>query len=410
MRLRKKLGAIALTMHCGVSAQQFVDADHIDKAKRAFNAPGAAPTLQCEIKPVQPALDFSMRLETGYRIRVPLNQFLGPGHGWTTLLQVTPSTGQPVYLVSTSKLPEVQSNNAEGEVAGGFVVGEGIYDVRALAQDDEKRTCHSAWRIGAKLGRLEQGLQPAMPPNTVGEISGPFLAARRSANPKIGRLTIFVHAAPRSRRLSISEDDTTMLAGMLSALMEQLPAREVRLVVFNLEQQRIVMRNDNFAPEEIENVSKAINEQQLASVDYSVVNNPKGTVDLLTGLVETEVRREKPSDAVIFLGSHSRTVDSIPALAMNSRPPAIEQFFYLQYKRPLLPLSSPLGLTEAPRGPGLGPGRRPELPPPVDRDPETMPDSIQQLMKRLKGRTMFLAKPHDFVEALVRLNQLAGKR
>jgi hypothetical protein len=132
-------------------------------------------------------------------------------------------------------------------------------------------------------------------------------------------------------------------------------------------------------------------------------------VDLLTGLVEAELRRENPSDAVIFLGPHSRTTDPIPALIQDGRQPAVKQFFYLQYKRPPQPQSSPEGVAEARRGLPMGGRGRRAGSRPFDRESETTPDSIEKLMSRLKGHTTFLAKPHDFVEALARLNQLAGR-
>jgi hypothetical protein len=403
----RKFAALALTLYGGLSAQSLVDAQHLDAARKAFNPTESAQPLQCEIKPVQPALDFSLRLQAGYKISIPLNQFHGAGHGWSVLLRVTPTGGEPVYLVTTSHLRDVPDNRADGEITGGFIVGDGAYDVAALVKDDLRRTCRGTWRVDAKLGGTEHHLKSLMPPNTVDEISGISPRPQTPPTPTIGRLTILLHALPFKPRTSEPEDvDNAMLPGMLSALMQQLPAREVRFVMFNLEQQHVLMHNDNFTPDAIESVSKALDELQLAKVDYSVLKNRTGAVDLLTSLVETELRRENPSDAVVFLGPHSRIDDPIPAQALEHQPNTTTQFFYLQYVVPQLerPASE---RPEMARRPMRGGGRQ---------NPQgyTMrlrsPDSIEHLMKRLKGRTIVLARPRDFAAAISQVNQHASLR
>ena len=401
--------AIVLAMLFRSNAQERIDADHLEKARKDFENP-ATSTLRCGIKPIQPSLNFGLRLQSGYKVDVPLSQFLGSGHGWVGLIRVTPSGGHPVYLASDGHLPDVPTNNkADGEFTGFFLVGEGSYDVGVLVKDDQGRACRNNWRINAKLTGPERTLAASMPPNTVDAIATPHPAAQPQTA-KIPRLTVLLHAAPRrSRAYTMEADDTSMLVDMLSSVMEQLPAREVRMVLFSLEQQRELLRYDDFTSADISHVSDALNHVELGKVDYSVLRNQKGSAAMLSDLVDKELHREHPSDAVVFLGAHSRTSDPIPEPLQPSA--ASPQFFYLEYRR--------IQLLRGPMSMGRGRARMVTAQSRAGEDPGSMdmsiryariPDSIEQMIGRLKGHTLTLDKPRDFAAAIARVRQSTEPR
>ena len=89
----------------------------------------------------------------------------------------------------------------------------------------------------------------------------------------------------RSRRRALQASDIVVLASSLSALLERVPARSVRVVVFNLDQQRELLRRDPFADGDVDHVIEALSEVQLATVNYEVLRNAGGGVALLAGLV-----------------------------------------------------------------------------------------------------------------------------
>ena len=64
--------------------------------------------LACEVRPIQPVLNFGLRFQAGYLMRVPLRQFAGPGHRWYVLVRITPQSGEarPVHLLSVVSLPD----------------------------------------------------------------------------------------------------------------------------------------------------------------------------------------------------------------------------------------------------------------------------------------------------------------
>ena len=92
------------------------------------------------------------------------------------------------------------------------------------------------------------------------------------------------------------------VTGSLAALLEQLPARSVRLVVFNLEQQKELYRNDGFTVRELEQLTRVLDGLQLAMVDYRVLQQPQGQAQMLRALMQREAHEASRSDAMIFLG------------------------------------------------------------------------------------------------------------
>src|SRR5262249_25168667 len=158
----------------------------------------------------------------------------------------------------------------------------------------------------------ERAIRVAMPSHTVRGFSWfpPLEAPRNTDDAAPLRLTVMLHAAPLSlRRTTLRASDSLLLVGLLSSLLERLPTRSVRLVVFNLDQQRELFRQDDFSPKALEQVAQAINDLQLGVVDYRVLQNRRGPVEVVTDLVNREMRAKEPSDVVLFLGPTARYGD-----------------------------------------------------------------------------------------------------
>jgi hypothetical protein len=126
--------------------------------------------------------------------------------------------------------------------------------------------------------------------------------------------------------------DRLTLLGSLASLLESLPARSVRLVIFNLDQQKELFRDDHFTPDEFSRASQSMNGLELQLIDYDILKNRRGHVDLLAHLVNHELKAHDPSDAVIFLGPATRYFDKIPAASLEEQPTGGPRFFYFQYK------------------------------------------------------------------------------
>lgn len=370
----RRLPILMLLTASGAAAQSIVNPARLSPATMDFDGGFHDLPLQCEVTPIRPGLNFGFRFQAGYSVRVPMSQYLGKGHLWVTLARVTPEGGdrKPVYLGARMRLPEIPPSKVEMEFGGGFLLGEGRYQVAWKMSDDAGRVCRTNWRIDARLTRGERKVKVALPPATVAEFSlrgAPLTRRSEDDAPRI-RLTVLMHAAPASpRRTRLGARDRVMLLGTLSSLLDRLPVRSVRLVVFNLDQQKELYRQENFVLQSLDQVAQTINAVELGKVDYQVLQNRSGHLDLLADLVNGELTAQTPSDVVLFLGPMARFSDKAPSEELEKPPGATPRFYYLQY--------------------------RPNFP-----QPSTLPDVITHAVAKLKGKTLVIHSPGDFAKAI----------
>lgn len=391
--------------------------------------------LACDVEPVKPSLSFGFRFRAGYIFRVPLTQYValnqpsGARHRWSVLTEITPEgSTQPVDLLDILRLPAVLNNKVLGEAGGGYLLGEGHYRVKWMLLDDLGRVCRKDWRIEVKLSRAESSARVAMPPNSVAELSLRGMAGV-NRHPDAGRplrLTVLVDAAPLiERRLAktvLSANDHVFLVNALSALLERVPTSSVRVVVFNLAQQKELFRRDGFTLESLDDMSRAMNELKLATVDYRVLQNKTGHVDFVVNLINQELRATPPSDAAIFVGPRERFQDKAPPDAFDQVHGPTPQFFFLRYR----PFPSPLRQSPFSRPDPCDPleigadsgespkGRGRNNPCPVAQGSFTdttgafSNDTISLAVKSLKGKAIAIQSPGEFAKAIEQVERLAG--
>jgi hypothetical protein len=351
--------------------------DLIDPAKHAafagyFDAHKDDRPLRCEVIAIRPALNFSFRFQAGYVFRVPMNQYQGPGHRWNVLTRVTrQGGGAPSILGAEYRLPRVPKTKAVAELGGFFLVGEGSYTVDWMLYDESDRVCRKQWKIEAKLNSDERQVNSGIAPGTVAQVSFRRWSAQETADaPVLDRLTIFLHAAPLFPRLTrMRVQDRLTLLSSLASLLESVPARAVRLVIFNLDQQKELFHDDAFTPEAFQHAAQAMSTLQLQLVDYHVLANQRGHLDMLTDLVNQELNAPEPSSAVIFLGPAGRYLDKAPKIAVDEHSGERTRFFYLQYK-------------------------------PYVRATSESPDSIEMAVRKVHGRKLVIRTPEDFAKSI----------
>jgi hypothetical protein len=378
-----RLLGFALVVASSAFGQVVVDPARIPGLLKNLEPREGERILRCEVNPTKPLLNFSFRFQPGFILHVPLNQYSGRRHRWTMLLEVSPAGGKPVYLVNVIRLPEIpEKTRVVAEAGGGFLVGEGRYDVQWILADDAGRVCRKAWSFNAHLRHSERAVRVAMAPGTVSGFTWftPAGGARDADDVRPIRLTVLLHAAPVSlRRTTLRASDSVLLVSLLSSLLERLRATAVRLVVFNLDQQKELFRQDVFTPRTLGQVMQSINEVQLGVVDYSVLKNRRGHLDLLTDMVNRELQAKEPSDVVLFLGPAARYGDKVPPEALETVADAGPQFYYLQYR-------------------------------PFFRTTSNFPDVIALALRKLRGRTVTIHTPGEFAKAIQQVEQRVAER
>ncbi|HTP34028.1 MAG TPA: hypothetical protein VMJ75_17735 [Candidatus Acidoferrales bacterium] len=359
------------------AAQLIVNPGRMRNRIDVFEPKPGETLLHCDVTPIHPALNFSFRYQAGYRVSMPASQFTGTGHRLVVLVRITShgESREPVYLVSMQRLPDIPNTSVQLHFGGGYLLGEGSYQVDWVLLDDRDRVFRKGWRVDVHRSHADRNVKVAMPPDTVWDISlrGARLLPRDSADAPPLRLSILLNAAPVSpRRTHIGPGDIGTLLSAISSLLERVPVRQARLVVFNLEQQKELYRNENFQLANMPAVARAMNTIQLDTVDYQVLKNRSGHVDLLAGLVNQEIQSDAPPDVVLFLGPISRYEDRIPAelLARNpERAPRVLNFQILPYV-----------LVQS-----------------------TLPDVIRNATSRLGGKTFMIHTPGEFATALEKI-------
>jgi hypothetical protein len=352
--------------------QVLVDPSRVPENLRDMDPDDSTGSLKCSVIPFKPRLNYSFRFQTGYVLEVPLNQYTGKGHSIATLLRVTPENTErdPVYLLSRTRLGEVPPTKAVLELGGGYVVGEGRYRVDMLVSDDAGRTCTKNWKITAKLNRKEDDVPPGMSAGAVDEISlRKWMRTSKSPGAEEGyRITVLMDVSPMMpRRIRLGAFDRVLLLSSLTSVVERLPLRSVRLILFNLDQQREIYRDENFEPSRFGRVAQALTNLELGTVAYDVIKNRNGHIDLLAELIE-DARKAEQTDAVLFLGPKPWRFDKAPKSALPERSAADPAFFYLQ----LRPYVASAALT----------------------------DTIMSAVKHMGGKTFDVYTPGDFAEAI----------
>jgi len=107
----------------------------------------------CEVLPLRPHFIFSLRLQAGYVVRLPLAQSQDEGQKWIVLTRITPQEGNnnnPVYLSDVVQFPNGGVSGQESIVEGSYWLGEGRYAVKFLMFDSRGDVCR-------KTGRLTRG-------------------------------------------------------------------------------------------------------------------------------------------------------------------------------------------------------------------------------------------------------------
>ena len=386
-----RLAAVAVLLSATVSCSQVVllDPGKIAEAERLLESP-AGDSLECDVAPKKPQVHFSLRLEAGYIYQVPMRQFRGRGHGWTVLTRVTPEGGIPIYLADTVQLPVIPQTTLLAEGAGSFYVGEGRYAARWLLLDDQGRSCRTVWKMRARLGAGLRKVDPLVPPGKVAGISWSAPPSSRAASAPRSRLTILLDVASlNGYGVMHSASDVGTLLDALWALIQHLPATRIKLVAFHLAQQKVIFERDDFTVGAMPELARAINELQPSLVDYRILQRPRGEVDLVESLANTEALAAPPSEAVIFLGPKVMYTERIPR--SPDPPPAMPRFFNVQCA------TSPyhaVGRTVGMARPDFA-NPRPDTP--VFDGP---PDLIENEVARWKGKTLYAGSPEEFIKAV----------
>ena len=254
-----------------------------------------------------------------------------------------------------------------------------------------------------------------MPPNRVADLTWSGEGARTPAGPPMPRrLTLLMNGSspdtsllfrfqplgvivPRVPGPEISSilDYRAAMLGILASLLERLPGREVRLVVFDLDQQKEILRQDDFTLKDMGKAARAANDSEHWVVTVRELQEMLGRWGLLAKVLQREIHAPDRSDVVLFLGPKMAPIGNMPAHFLEDEKGAAERIYYLQYR-----LSMDAILYGVPLEMGTNrPDQFSSTPPPPPFTPEPL-DPIESVMARVKGKTLVVHSPPDFGKAI----------
>ncbi len=422
------------------SAQTLIDSTKVVTLLGDFQPGASGHQLECSVEPIRPTLGFNFRFASGYIFQIPLSKYSGSDHTVKVITRIQPqdSRASPTFLADTLRLSSIPTTSFTGEFRGGFYLGQGHYHLSWILLDDSGRACLKEADVDAELPR-GMNLTLEMPPNSVSGLSLRTAAgAGRHPDPVAPlRLTVLLDAAPLSAggvtESEFGAADQVFLLGALSALLGHLPSSSVRLVVFNLEQQRQLFRRDGFALESLGQLTHVLNQLQLARVDYRVLQSAKGHLDMLANLINQELQDPRPADAVIFLGPRERFHDKLPSSLLAKARGLTPKFFFLAHGIASA-LSSPKAAGNTPESGRRGAGvdytdGQVRIVPPADLtsgprnssgyesapvslfpdSPAGLSDTVSAAVRKLKGKTFDITSPVDFAKAIQQIERLTTR-
>ena len=326
--------------------------------------------LPCTVTPIKPILGFDLRFHSGFGIQLPLHDMAGDGDNLTIIFRVTSATAQdsPYYFTQRYKVPEIDVE-AKGDayLEGGFDIGEGDYHVDWMMRDKMERVCSSNWDITAALAARDQGVKLAITPMAIEASDVEFF----KEDPPVERVRagdalkvkVLINFAPQQSFAStMLPVDTSALVSILRNISREPRIFKFSVVAFNMNEQRIVYRQDDADQIDFPALGKSLTSLKLGMIDYKLLSDPHSGSGFLTKLIGDELGNNS-SDAVIFAGpkvnlEDSNTLDALKELSSVPYP-----VFYMNYN--------------------LSPQQNPWR------------DTIGTVVKRLRGYEYTISRPRD---------------
>jgi hypothetical protein len=330
----------------------------------------AAPKLACELRQHPPAIDYGLRVWSGFNANVPASQLqMDKGDRGVVAFRVTPKQAPQSrkyfwqsFDVAPLKPGQPPPEKLELTLGGGFLIGRGDYKVDLIVMDSRGQRCLRSWDVGHRM----KDATILTPPNTV----EPFEAQTRPgfAADGAGRVTIFIHAAPvwpRRYVSKLSSWDRQILMSSLNSLLRNTHYQSACVVVFDLERRRVLFRDPNFGRSSLRRLARQLAAVDLGTISMETIRSGPAPDAFMQEMLRTETTDPKRSDAFVFLGTTWRAgpkLQLLPPDLLESMPKT--WFFAFRY---------PVATEE---------------------------DSVSSLLKQARGKTFNIYRPPDLASAI----------
>jgi hypothetical protein len=292
--------------------------------------------LPCMVTEEKAFLGFDLRFHTGYDISVPLKELAGSENLLTVLFRVYPE-GKPEdrrYFIQKIKVPAIEEE-AKGDayLQGAFDLGEGKYQVDWLMRDRTERVCASSWKIEAELPAKEKDIALTLAPGSVEQMQFEQFYDDPPVQREDGKplnVKILVNFAPqKARASSLRPLDTVALVSMLRTLNRDPRIGKFSVVAFNLQDQKVLHRQDNADRIDFEALGKSLNAIEIGTVSLQRLAEKHGETTFLGDLIAREF--QPGPQAMIFAGPKALLDQNIPEDKLRQLGEIEFPVFYMNY-------------------------------------------------------------------------------
>jgi len=329
------------------AAQELMPASGPGGAVRLFTSDAAIleardtrKDLPCTVTPVKAQLGFDLKFHSGYEVSVPLKELAGSENQLTMVFKVTPETrpDEPAYFSQHVNVPAIEENaGGPAYLNGTFDIGEGKYHVDWLMRDRSERICSSNWEIEASLPAKDKQMALDIAPQAVQAFEAqPFKQeppVERAQHDGPLNVKVVVNFAPQdSGSATLQPLDTNALLSILRNIARDPRIAKFSIVAFNMQEQRVIYRQDDAAQIDFPALGKALSSLNLGTVDLKRLTQKHGDTEFLANLITTELKDEKQQpDAVIFAGPKVLLDEGLPQDTLKQLSDVKQPVFYMNY-------------------------------------------------------------------------------
>ena len=285
--------------------------------------------LPCTVTPNKPLLGFDLKFHSGYDVSIPLKDLAGSDNQLTMVFRVIPDShpDDPVYFSQHITVPAIdEDERGPAYLQGSFDVGEGKYHVDWMMRDRSERVCSSNWDIDASLPAKDKQMALDIAGGVVRAVdTEPFkqeppIEREQQASPL--NIKVMVNFAPQdSASATLQPLDTHALVSILRNIAREPRVCKFTVVAFNMQEQRVVYRQDNASQIDFPALGDALKSLNLGVVDFKHLTQKHGDTEFLSNLITTEVKEAKETpDAVIFAGPKVISRTDCHRIPSNSFP------------------------------------------------------------------------------------------
>lgn len=285
--------------------------------------------LPCTVTQHKPELGFDLRFHSGYEVSMPLRELSGSGQVLTILFRIA-SQDDPqhaTYFVQHYRVPPIDDDARGDALLEGVVdLGEGKYHIQWLMRDRDERICSSNWDVEAALPPKDKPMPLFIAPRAIAEtLPEPFADDPPPTRQPEGRtppaarnaesleLKLLVNFAPQnSLSPALQRSDTDALVSILKAIQRDPHVSRVSLVAFNIEESRIVYRQETAEQIDFPALGKALKTMKLGTVNVARLGERHSQTEFLEDLIQQEVASAAHPDAVIFAGPKAMLDADVP--------------------------------------------------------------------------------------------------